>query len=215
VADLTRTINSKFKDATLRAGGDKDLFAPKSPHGNAGPQSGNQPAKTAPVVLAPVDPPAPPPSGADAVADALVAASKTAEWEAKLVAVKDARGAEQTAGLVRSIPRLDADKQKQARDALSERLTRMTAETLRRQMKDSDPELRRGAVLAAAMKEDKAHVPDLIDRITDPADIVVRAARAGLKSLTSKDFGPNAGADEAAKAKAKADWNRWYLTEGK
>ena len=215
VADLTNRVNKHFRDATLRAGGDKDLFAPKSPHGSAGPQGGGKPATPAPVVLAPVDPPAPPPTGADVVADALVAAAKTAEWDAKLAAVKDAKGAEQTAGLVRAIPRLDADKQKQARDALSERLTRMTAETLRRQMKDSDPELRRAAVLAAAMKEGKAHVPDLIDRIADPADLVVRAARAGLKSLTGKDFGPNPGADDAAKAKAKTDWNRWYLTEGK
>ena len=48
------------------------------------------------------------------------------------------------------------------------------------------------------MKEKKELVPDLIDRIADPADVVVRAARAGLRSLTGKDFGPNPGSDDAA-----------------
>lgn len=215
VADLTRHINQQFKGTELRAGGNKDLFAPQNPHGSAGPQGAAGKPAPAPVVLAPVDPPAPAPSGAEKVAEALVAASKTPGWDAKLTEAKDTKGPEQTAGLVKAIPQLDAEKQKQAREALAERLTRMTANTLRTQMKDSDPELRRAAVLAAAMKEDKSHVPDLINRIADPADVVVRAARAGLRSLTGKDFGPQPGADDAAKAKAKADWDRWYLTEGK
>ena len=77
------------------------------------------------------------------------------------------------------------------------------------------PRLRRGACLACAMKEDRSHLPDLIERIADPSDLVVRAARAALKSMSGKDFGPPAGADEATKAKAAQDWKTWYETEGK
>ena len=65
------------------------------------------------------------------------------------------------------------------------------------------------------MKDDRSHVPDLIERITDPSDLVVPAARAGLKSLTEKDFGPPSGADDAAKAKAQAEWKKWHESQGK
>jgi hypothetical protein len=82
----------------------------------------------------------------------------------------------------------------------------MTTATLRGMLRHDDPELRRAVCLAVAMKDDKAFVPDLIDKITDPADLVVRAARAGLKSLTGQDHGPPPNADEAAKKKAQADW---------
>ena len=91
----------------------------------------------------------------------------------------------------------------------------MTAKSLRTMLADPESELRRAAALACAMKDDKAHVPDLIDRVSDPADLVVQAARAGLKSLTGQDFGPPAGSDEDARKKAASAWNKWYLTDGK
>ena len=65
------------------------------------------------------------------------------------------------------------------------------------------------------MKDDKTHIPDLIDRITDSSDLVVRAARAGLKSLTTQDFGPPPNSDEATRTKAAAEWNKWYLSQNK
>jgi HEAT repeat protein len=86
----------------------------------------------------------------------------------------------------------------------------MSAGTLKGMMKAEDAEMRRGAVLAAAMKDDKAHVPDLIDRLTDEEEVVVRAARAGLKSLTSQDFGPKNGATKAECKAAAAAWRAWW-----
>ena len=215
--DLSSKLTGQVNDpgtSELRGGGDIPLF---------GGATGKKPAPDAaanpgvkPDAVAGNPPPAPPPgnSPADQIAEALLTAG--AEWPTRLEVARDTKGADYTAGLVKAIPLLTGEKQKQARDALAERLTRMTAATLRTMMKDADPELRRGAVLAAAMKDDKAHVPDLIERVGgDSADVVVRAARAGLKSLTGQDFGPAPGADAAARAKAAADWKKWHASHGK
>jgi hypothetical protein len=137
------------------------------------------------------------------------------DFATKLTAARDTKGGAQTAGLVHAIPRLDGARKKEARDALAGRLTRMTAKTLRGMLADPDAELRRAACLACAMKDDKSHIPDLIERITDASDLVVPAARASLKSLTGQDFGPPSDADETARAKARADWAKWYETAGK
>jgi hypothetical protein len=218
VRDLSRKITGKVNDpgkAELRGTKDRPpLFAPPVQGGSPGP--GGTPAAPPPPPEPPESTPALPnvkPSG-DPLADALVAATGAA-FDAKLKEARDSKGSDYTAALVHAIPKLDGDRQKQARDALADRLTRMTAATLRRMLKDHDAELRRAACLACAMKDDRQHVPDLIERITDESDLVVRAARAGLKSLTEKDFGPPPGADAAAKAKAQADWKKWYETQGK
>ena len=60
------------------------------------------------------------------------------------------------------------------------------------------------------MKDDKIHVPDLIDRLTDDEELVVRAAKAGLKSLTGKDFGPANGATKAEHKAAADAWRAWW-----
>jgi HEAT repeat protein len=90
----------------------------------------------------------------------------------------------------------------------------MSAETLRGMAACADPELRRGAVLACAMKDDRAHVPDLIDRLADDDERVVRAARAGLKSLSGgQDFGPTAGAPKADRKIAADAWRAWWVRQ--
>ena len=98
---------------------------------------------------------------------------------------------------------------------LAERLCRMTAATLRGMLKANEAELRRAAALACAMKDDKDHIPDLIGALTDTDEGVARAAKAGLKSLTGKDFGPAVGASATEKAKAVAAWKEWYAKEKK
>ena len=110
---------------------------------------------------------------------------------------------------------MQLDRKKEARQALAERLTRMTAETLRTMMRGDDIELRRGATLAAAMKDDKAHIPDLIDRLSDPHELVLRAAKAGLKSLTGQNFGPADGASESQKQAAIVEWKAWLAKQKK
>jgi hypothetical protein len=217
VRDLSRQITGQVKDpgrAELRGTRDRPpLFAPPTEGGSPGP--GEQPPADSPP--GPTDPPAtlpPVKETSDPIADALVAATG-ADFDVRLQSARDSKGAEHTAGLVRAIPRLDETRQRAAREALAERLTRMTAATLRAMLKDPDAELRRAACLACAMKDDRQHIPDLIERITDRSDLVVRAARAGLKSLTDKDFGPPPVADEEAKSKAQAEWKKWYESQGK
>ncbi|MBM3980671.1 MAG: hypothetical protein FJ304_10365 [Planctomycetes bacterium] len=111
-----------------------------------------------------------------------------APWVATLQRVRDAKGGENTSALLAVIPLLDGDRMKQARDALAERLCRMSANTLRGMLRADDAELRRAAALACAMKDDRDHVPDLIGLIEDSNADVVRAARAALKSLTGQDL---------------------------
>ncbi len=120
------------------------------------------------------------------------------------------KGVAYTQALADAIPRLSAPVQAKARDALAERLSRMTAGTLRARLKDEDREIRRAAALACAMKEDRDQVSALIDLLEDPQPTVVHAAHAALKSLTGKDFGPPAGATRDERSKAAASWKKWW-----
>ena len=132
------------------------------------------------------------------------------EWAKVLKKLRDSRGGTFTEALVTATTRLEGDRLKLAREALAERLGRMTADTLRAMAKSEEPELRRGAILAMAMKDDKKHIPDLIAAIVDDEEIVVRAARAGLKSLTGQDFGPVPNANIGEKKIALENWRTWY-----
>ena len=68
-------------------------------------------------------------------------------------------------------------------------------------------------ILAAALLTDQPlivrNVPDLVDALLDEEDLVVRAARASLKSLTGEDFGPAANATEAEKTLSATSWKQW------
>jgi hypothetical protein len=166
------------------------------------------PADPAPAAIKPPTPAAPADADPKAVAADLIAATD-GEWDKALAKARDAKGAAYTQAFVLALRKLEGDRLKAAREALAERLTRMTAETLRAMATDKDAELRRGAVLAMAMKDDKAHLPDLISAIVDDEELVVRAAKAGLKSLTGQDFGPPAGATLAERAAAAKVWLEW------
>ena len=148
-----------------------------------------------------------------AVAAELVAATD-AEWDKALAKVRDAKGAAYTQALVLAIRKQEGDRLKSARAALAERLTRMTGETLRTMVKDEDAELRRGAALAMAMKDDKTHLPDLIAALLDDEEIVVRAAKAGLKNLSGQDFGPAPGANLTDRTHAAKAWLEWLRKQG-
>ena len=115
-----------------------------------------------------------------------------------------------TEALATAIHQLKGKPREDARDALAERLTRMTAATLRDRFTDEDRELRSAAALAAAMKEDKSFVLDLITLFRDPDSRVRRAAVVGLKSLTGQDFGPDNSARPADYRAAAARWHAWW-----
>jgi len=158
----------------------------------------------------------PGPVGSDvATLAAELVQAKDQDWAKTLTKLRDTKGSVNTQALVTAVYKLDGDKRKEARGALAERLTRMNAETLRAMAKMDDPEWRRGAVLAMAMKDDKAHIPDLVVALTDDEELVVRAARAGLRSLAGEDFGPAANATAGEKKLAASSWEQWMSKQKK
>ncbi len=112
---------------------------------------------------------------------------------------RDGKGVTYTEALSGAIPQLSGEDKSKARDALAERLTRMKADTLTRYFQDQDAEIRRAAALAAAMKEAKTLIPDLIPLLSDSEPIVAHAAHAALKDLTGQDLGPS-----------EAEWKAWW-----
>jgi hypothetical protein len=129
--------------------------------------------------------------------------------------MRDAKGVVYTEALARAIPQLDGDVRKKAREALAERMSRMTSGTLGAKLEDDNAEVRRAAALAVAMKEDKAHVERLIELLDDRQASVGRAAHAALKSLSGADFGPPADASQEDRKKAITAWRAWWKEKGK
>ena len=124
--------------------------------------------------------------------------------------LRDAKGSMNTEALAAAIPMLSGETQSKAREALAQRLARMTADTLRDKLQAEDVEVRRAAALASAMKDDKSVIPDLIGLLEDPEPRVERAAYASLKALTDEDFGPTANADVERRARSIARWREWW-----
>jgi hypothetical protein len=164
---------------------------------------------------APGRPASPPPVDAAVrrLSDDLVKAG-AAEQEQALRQLRDGKGSVYTDALADAIPRLDGPVKGKARDALADRMARMTAATLRDKLRDDDAEVRRAAALACAMKEEKVHVGRLIELLQDPEVPVVRAAHAALKSLTGQDLGPPRDAGPADVARAVAAWKDWWAKNG-
>jgi HEAT repeat protein len=106
-----------------------------------------------------------------------------------LTKFKDHEGVVYSQALAAAIPQLHGKMQIQARQALSERLSRMTEETLRGRLKDDDAEIRRAAAMACALKAKDDLVPELLDLLEDPEPAVVEAARAALQRLTGREVG--------------------------
>ncbi len=134
---------------------------------------------------------------------------------AMLTKLRDGKGGEFTDTLARAARKLTGEGQKEARTALAERLTRMKAATLRTMLRDDDAEIRRAAAYACAMKEDRAHVPDLIPLLSDAEPMVTLAGRTALKNLTGQDFGPDADARPGDKTKAILAWKDWWSKNAK
>jgi hypothetical protein len=131
-----------------------------------------------------------------------------------LAKLRDGEGAQYTQALANAVAQLDGDQKKKARQALAERLSNLKSTILPRYMEDDNPELRRAAALACALKEDMAHVGKVIDLLNDPERTVERAAYAALKDLTKQDFGPAADASDEEKAKAIKKWKAWWKDQG-
>jgi HEAT repeat protein len=122
--------------------------------------------------------------------------------QAALERLRDGKGTVHTEALAAAAGRLDGEVQEKVRDALVQRLTRMTAATLRNKLSEENPEVRRAAALACAQKEDPAHVPDLMTRLEDADAAVARAARQALSALTGEEF------------KSSQQWKEWWQKQG-
>jgi len=233
--DLSVTLRGKLKDPgtrTLKAGGvGPDALEPKRDKGDKVAEAGAKKSpkdsqapklpdpKEKPESPAEVAPKKQPESteneemqAAHRMSDDLVAAAAPRQEEL-LGKYKEGKGAAYTLALAGAIPRLSGDSKSKARDALAERFTRMTAVTLRAELKDDDPEIRRAASLACAMKDDKNHIPDLIPLLDDPEPLVARAAHASLKSLANQDFGPAKNASDKDRAQAIEAWKAWWAKQ--
>jgi hypothetical protein len=213
--DLTGRIAGRVKDPgtqELRAApGTKPLFDPK-----AKPTPPVEPRKepvAGPGGFSP-NPVVPPTDEVAAAVRSLVSA-KPGEWPQKLASIRDAKGSENTQILVQLAGVVEGERRKLAREALAERLTRMSPRSLQSMLESQEPELRRAAALACGMKQLEESIPWLIARLADPSESVLPAALASLKSLTGKDFGPAAGAGEEERLKAAAQWREWYRSQRK
>jgi hypothetical protein len=220
--DLTVSLTGRAPDpgnANREARGPAKPARPeaKPPQEPAPRDEAARPARPEPAREKGTPPPAPPatPKESDLEVEAerlgseLVKASPTRQREL-LDQFKESKGVVYTQALAAAIPLLKGSAQRQAREVLAERLMRMTAATLRGRLKDDDPEMRRAAAIACALKEDRALVPDLIATLDDSEPLVWRAAAIALHSLTGKDFGPAPGASPAEKAAAVTTWKTWW-----
>jgi hypothetical protein len=191
--DLSTTLLGRVKDPgqhQLHAVEDVDKGVGTRPAPEAADSAPGHPKEARPA--APVDP------EVARLSDELVKAG-AGEQEQALRRLRDSKGAVYTDALAHAVHRLEGAAKARARDALADRLTRMTSATLADKLRDDDAEVRRAAALACAMKDDRANVPRLIEALQDPEPAVARAARAALKSLAGQDLGPE-----------PAPWKDWW-----
>jgi serine/threonine protein kinase len=139
---------------------------------------------------------------ADKLASELLEASE-ATRPAVLRKLRDGKQRECTDALALAINRLDGDAQAQARDALANRLAGTTTKALEAYLEDGEPEVRRAAARACAMKKLESSIPALIRLLGDPQPGVVEAAHVALVSLAGEDVGTTPEA-----------WQEWQKTRG-
>ena len=136
--------------------------------------------------------------------------AKGDEQLALLARLRESKGIDNTDALALSIPKLTGETQRKARDALAERLTRMTAATLRDKLQDDNVEVRRAAAAACGHKKAMEHIADLLPLLDDAEIDVVQSARMALVELTGQDFGPSRDAGSSKPADAAAAWRNWW-----
>lgn len=135
----------------------------------------------------------------------------TPERRLKITALyRDSKGVKYTEALALAIATEKGKERLKLREALKERMTRMTEKTLGRYLEDEDAEIRRAAALGLALKNSKTHFDALIRLLLDPQPFVERAAHSALRSLSGKDFGPKVNATEDEKRAAVNRWQHWW-----
>ncbi|HLW64007.1 MAG TPA: HEAT repeat domain-containing protein [Gemmataceae bacterium] len=201
-ANLVKDLSDLMGNRVMKMGGAK-----KQPAGGASTEGPKIVQGTTPASA---------PAAAESEAQKLAKALLEATGAKQLELIKEyaaAKGASYTEAFVEAIPQLPDNSKKTARDCFAERMSRMSANTLKSRLQDKSPEMRRAAVLAVAMREEKELIPDVIASLEDPEELVSRAAHLALRSFSGKDLGPAAGASADEKAKAAAAWKDWAKTQ--
>jgi hypothetical protein len=123
---------------------------------------------------------------------------------------RDSKGLVYTEALASAIPYLAKPLQRKAREALADRLTRMSAATLSDKLRDESTEVRRAAILACLKKNLKSHIPEIIPLLGDSVPVVSRVALSTLRRMTGENFGPSPRASKEERAAAIAKWKAWW-----
>jgi hypothetical protein len=219
-SDLSNNLKGRVKDpgaSRLVGGGDIGKIVDEARKASASNRKGDgettkpQPrTDTGPSAVAAAN------TTVDKLAAALMAAGP-GEREVKIAEYRDTKGSEYTDALSQVAAKATGEKQSLAREALVERLKRMTANTLIDCMGYTDRELRRAAALAAGSKKGTDRLVPLckalIGRVGDHDAFVAQAARTSLKALADQDFGPEEGASAADRTKAVLAWQKWLESQ--
>lgn len=128
--------------------------------------------------------------------------------------LRDAKGNAYTEGLVQALRLVRGGVQQAAREALIDRMTRMTPATLRDKLGSDQDELRMAAIQAAGDKKAQDLVPDLIELVTGKDAAVRSAAAKALQTITGKDFGPALNASFEEQFYARKQWQAWWDANG-
>jgi len=116
---------------------------------------------------------------------------------------QEGKGTVYTLALAGAIPRLSGSQGQSSRSAI-QRLTRMTAATLREQTQGRRSGNSPGRRTGLRMKDDKSHVADLIPLLEDREPLVWPGRPCRPQELDGKDFGPEANASRQDTANAVA-----------
>jgi hypothetical protein len=123
---------------------------------------------------------------------------------------RDTPGVQHTETLALAAARLTGDARGEVRDALVQRMTRMTDATLVRFLNDDDVEIRRAAALGLAGRKSVSSADRVIELLLDADPSVREAAHEALRQLSGQDFGPRPGAAEPESRRAAAGWRQWW-----
>lgn len=108
-----------------------------------------------------------------------------------------------TQALIDAIPLLPEDLKDPVRQTLVKRLSRQSVNSLRSRLAENDPEVRLAVVRAAALKQARDLVPDLIELLPKADNTLAEAIAKTLQGLTGQDLGRNAQAWRDYLAKQK------------
>ncbi|MFT3882249.1 MAG: hypothetical protein QM703_21685 [Gemmatales bacterium] len=139
---------------------------------------------------------------AKALADKLLNALPNQQG-AILDELTEGKGFDYSEALADVITKLSTNASKEAaREALANRMRRLTAKTLGDYMQDNDRELRLAAAVAVRLKNDPSAAVTLIPLLADQDIGVSTAALDSLKAISGQDFG-----------KSVERWSRWLDTK--